>query len=391
MVKGQKKENGAELLPVERLPAEAQKHANDGYILLLPTANFAVVSPHYRISLVTVPIDPRPEKGDVWVTEKYKDEQTQQWLPKTVALTKSALEKIASAMQITWHPLWTAELPRTNANEAGFRAVGVIKRPDGSCLLQSSTYIIDLIEEEKALRENYEERAKRKKIPEDRAREWIESSVAKAMNEKRRRRYMLAETGAKLRVIRSCAGIRPNYDPKELQKGFVVPTVQFTPDMDDPHVRREIALQGMHSEQMLYGLVAGVPTQVGVSGRYATTHSEADADFVDMEPPDEEPPDEPLADADAEEKKRLSAELTELIKAKVFTEEERAEIFTGLDKPGCGIPDIREGLEWAKAEKEAREEVIRREQEEAERHEREQAAYSQTKFPWRKGGRGGAK
>jgi hypothetical protein len=68
-----------------------------------------------------------------------------------------------------------------------------------------------------------------------------------------------AQTGAILRVIRALLGIKGTYKKAELQKPFVVPTVTFAPDYNDPTVRQAMLQQGMNSMGNMFGTSSTPP------------------------------------------------------------------------------------------------------------------------------------
>jgi hypothetical protein len=79
-----------------------------------------------------------------------------------------------------------------------------------------------------------------------------------------------AMTGARLRVIRALAGLKGQYTKTELQKPFAVPSVTFSPDYNNPEVRRMMFMQGMNSASSLFGApaVSSIPAPMDVSEEY---------------------------------------------------------------------------------------------------------------------------
>jgi hypothetical protein len=60
-------------------------------------------------------------------------------------------------------------------------------------------------------------------------------------------------------VIRALLGIKGTYKKEELQKPFVVPTVTFAPDYNDPTVRQAMLQQGMNSMGNMFGTSSTPP------------------------------------------------------------------------------------------------------------------------------------
>jgi hypothetical protein len=88
---------------------------------------------------------------------------------------------------------------------------------------------------------------------------YIERSILVNMTLLRKTASEKAQTGAILRVIRALLGIKGTYKKAELQKPFVVPTVTFAPDYNDPTVRQAMLQQGMNSMGNMFGTSSTPP------------------------------------------------------------------------------------------------------------------------------------
>jgi hypothetical protein len=86
-----------------------------------------------------------------------------------------------------------------------------------------------------------------------------------------------AMTGAILRVIRALVGMKGQYTKAELAKPFAVTRVTFSPDYNDPEVRRAMLEQGMNSMTNMFGSHAMLAAPVSEAD-YA-----ADPDIFDPE------------------------------------------------------------------------------------------------------------
>jgi hypothetical protein len=86
---------------------------------------------------------------------------------------------------------------------------------------------------------------------------FVTDSIASQMIQWRKNKLMRTETGARLRVIRGLLGIRLQYTQAELALPFAVPRIDFTPDMDDPIVRKAMLAKGFRSQDALYGTGRG--------------------------------------------------------------------------------------------------------------------------------------
>lgn len=171
-----------------------------------------------------------------------------------LGLGKSALDRIAHAIGLSWDPQQSHRLDDgRDPHYAHYRAVGRYRASDGQ-------QQIVLGEKEMDLREGspqviaLEERARRKN-----------KSADQQIREMRLHILAHAETKARLRAIRSM-GIRTSYDRRELEKPFACARVVFTGKTADPEMRREFSrmtaasfLGGVHS---LYGEQPGHQRQL---------------------------------------------------------------------------------------------------------------------------------
>jgi hypothetical protein len=99
-------------------------------------------------------------------------------------------------------------------------------------------------------------------LNEDEKPRFIENSVRVNMIQFRKNKLQRAETGAMLRVIRTALGMRGQYTMLELQKPFLVPRIDFAPDLSDPHVRDIMISQGAQSLSSLFGGPAMLTEQI---------------------------------------------------------------------------------------------------------------------------------
>ena len=116
----------------------------------------------------------------------------------------------------------------------------------------------------------------------------------------------MCETGACNRVVRAMLAIKSTYNPGELSRPFVIPRIDFAPDMTDPDVKR-----------MIMDRAAGAAAAMfpGSTKSAEPTHAPGPppGEPVDVEPVqddgaraelsnmlDETPPDETHADTDLE-------------------------------------------------------------------------------------------
>lgn len=202
-------------------------------------------------------------------------------------LAKSALDRIAHAVGISWDPMQSRRLDDgSDPYYAHFRAVGHYKATDGQTQTVIGSKEMDLRDgspQVAGLWERYEDA--KAKFAKGKLKYAAKEPTAQ-IREMRLHILAHAETKARLRAIRAM-GLRTSYTPAELAKPFVTARVVFTGRTADPELRRDFAkmtaasfLGGVHS---LYGeptpavrsLPAGTPPPpVGSVGA-------ADDDFPD--------------------------------------------------------------------------------------------------------------
>ena len=189
---------------------------------LLPTETyFQNVGPMQKVSVETVRISADPEHGDVY---KLRDGQ--------FPLTKRGLEKIAHAAGISFHPEFS-RVEEHRSTYCRYKAVGAMRKADGTLQVVTGTYFIDL------------ELDKKNGMTEARLKERTKFIV------------QLCESGAKNRAIRSLLGLKSHYKPQELKRPFAVPRIDFAPDMSNPQVVKHLLDQATQSTAQVYAPPAG--------------------------------------------------------------------------------------------------------------------------------------
>ncbi len=211
-----------------------------------------------RLRPVFVALNPDPNGGDVYSREG------------KLALTKIGLLKLSEAKGI----IWDAELSR-RTNDAppceacaekgrpcnhntGFKAVGAWLDATGQWQRHSATkywlYDEELAEVERTSRNPEQEFARRLRV-----------------------RHELAETKAKLRVIREI-GVKAAYTAAELQKGFLCLRVE--PDLTPEQVQQ----QALTSSSLLYGTPSAPALPVPEPALSGATELPDDDGPIDVEP-----------------------------------------------------------------------------------------------------------
>lgn len=255
------------------------QYTPEQYNVLVPTQSVQQLGPWHRLSVSEVRINPDPQSGEVFKVGSRRNETTGKnedlFMP-----TKPAVMSLANAAGIVWN--WRDSLPLMNTPTGViYRAVGAIRLPDGSWQPIMATKEIDLTVIEDELRQQFTAKAdspygvgyeasrnfrgswqkikvdgEEKNVyilQEDEKNRFIESSVHANLIQWRKNKLARAETGAMLRVIRTALAMKTAYTKDELQKPFVVPRINFSPDCNDPAVRRALIENGVQGMATLYG------------------------------------------------------------------------------------------------------------------------------------------
>lgn len=259
---------------------EIQKHKENGSNILIPMTK---LEPSEFHAPVIDEVHLSIEQGDAYKRdEKY-------------AISLQGLHRLAVCAGVQWHPYETRRTDNgTDKLYVAFRAVGGVKKADGSMVWHAANYDLDLEIIKEELEDQYWSKAK--KFKKDKSKkeqaEYVEYCVTRDWRSKRRHRHALAESGAKARVLRQLLNVKSLYTKAEIEKPFVVVRYVFQPPTNDPVVRRQLIEQSMASMRSVYGTTA------------LPYYPEKD-DYIDIPPPDEateappedpEPPQEPEAD-----------------------------------------------------------------------------------------------
>jgi hypothetical protein len=250
-----------------------EEYRKQRYNVLVPTTTMQQISPFHKLRVEQVKVDPKPDSGDVFkVGSKYvgKDNAGDSIYEDVLSLSKTALMKISNAAGIVWN--WNeTKAVIANSNYVLYQAVGAFRKPSGEWLPLKASKEIDLAVVEE---ETYEANLKKanellnSKYQKDKDKlgglspeQWAAAQTKSNMIQWRKNKLMRAETGAMLRVIRDLLAIKQQYSPSELQNPFIVPHVDFSPDYNDPEVRKTVMQYGAQATASLFGTSAPAPNQ----------------------------------------------------------------------------------------------------------------------------------
>lgn len=197
--------------------------AEEHYHLVAPATSVGQVPEGCAVALSMVHVDTRDmrEGGEVYSPGGG-----------LLALSRTALNRIANAAGVSWDPLLSGRLDDgSDPHYVHFRAVGTMRTFDG-------TEITLCNEKEMDLRDGSPQ---------------LVGKSDKQVRELRLHILAHAESKAKNRAIRAI-GLKPAYSRKDLNKPFVVAKLMWTGQSDDPALRQRFA--EMTAARMLGGAAA---------------------------------------------------------------------------------------------------------------------------------------
>lgn len=232
--------------------------------ILVPTQHLQQVSPWHTARTSVVQINPDPNALDVFKVGSRYNEAKKEY-EDLFSPAKPALMRIAAAAGIVWN--WRESGPiALQRDYVCYKAVGAMRLPDGSWQPIVATKEIDLaVIEEETYEANLKKALEYASDPKKQAalkgmtpEQWAQAQTKAAMIQWRKNKLMRAETGAMLRVIRAALGMKSQYTKDELQKPFIVPRIDFSPDYNDPQVRQAIIQSGIPAMAQLFGQASPV-------------------------------------------------------------------------------------------------------------------------------------
>jgi hypothetical protein len=236
-----------------------------------------IIPPLHGLAIRQVSLDTRLVSGKPVGGDFYHDKGQYR-------LTKVGLGKLARALGVSWHPLYTRRIDDgAEPRYCHFQACGVFRQLDGTDGMVVASREMDL-------RDGADHGIDIEKNP---------GELGQA------RKFILShcESRAKNRVIREIAGIRGGYSLEEMSKPFVVTALVFTGRTDDPDLRREVvremAKRAVGSSAALFGPTASpmmldapiAPTVSAPPLGSVVDHDEDEAPPSDHEPQSDVPDD----------------------------------------------------------------------------------------------------
>lgn len=229
-----------------QVAAAVEVYRNEGANVLVDSSLLEEVPPDHRLVIRELQFD---ADRDFYPTRATRNPKKSKYAP-----SKRALEQIAAALGLQWRPDLCERLDDGKGNRAAFKAVAIA--PDtatGQPRMYEATYELDL-RDGSALHEEYLEELGEAKRKAKRSRDdqWKVDKKKKAWRMRRRHVVALADTGARLRVIRQVAPVRNDYTYEEIRQPFVTVGVVYTPGIDDPETRRMVAREAARARMAMY-------------------------------------------------------------------------------------------------------------------------------------------
>lgn len=183
----------------------------DRFNLCFPITKPDIIPPLHAVAVREIAIDARVDgSGKPIGADLYRDKGQYR-------LTKVALDKIAAAGGISWHPAYTGRVDdESDPNYCRFRACAVVMGLDGRERMETDHKGIDL-----------RDGAAHGMTPDQ-------------LKEARKHLEQLAESKAKNRCIRRFAFIKGGYTLDEVRRPFVITALVFTGETSDPELKREV-------------------------------------------------------------------------------------------------------------------------------------------------------
>lgn len=226
--------------------------------ILGPSTNLGELSEFHKIIVDSIQLSTNVADGDIY---KHKDKFKDQ--PAQFIVSGQGLQRLAVCAGVFWNPNETKATSQSQKYVA-YRAVGCIRKNDGTPTCFQAEYDIDIDVVEDELREQFVEKKKKwdaqgwfQKLGADGQNDYIEAAIRKELNFKKKHKTKIAASGAKNRVIRALLGVKKTYALAELQHPFVMPRVVLQPDYSDPDVKRMMLAA---SVQAITGVFGHIPT-----------------------------------------------------------------------------------------------------------------------------------
>lgn len=264
-------------------------NVRDGGNYLFPTERTLNLGNGIVARVAIVQISPNERDGDVYYSSAYMGKEE-------VALTKNGLNKLARAAGVLWVTQECKIVEKTR-DTVTYQAVCAVRDQGGNWLKYKGMKEIDLSDGgAEHARIVKQARSNEKLRTEQDRQNYIEREMLRA----REQRLSMCETKAMNRALRALLQIKSKYQKQDLAKPFLVPHIDFRPDMSDPATaNRYIALKAVESAALFGGAVPAALPEFSSGGTHHHGPPTGDEDdtitgeVVDVVDTDEEEDPEP--------------------------------------------------------------------------------------------------
>jgi hypothetical protein len=253
---------------------------------------FAMALAEFRVDISTT----RDDKGrEIYAKDTYKAGLSEN----ERGLSKNVLMKIAAAYGIEWDPRASGRIDdRSNPYYVNWLAVGHVQGMDGKTVTYTDNKEVDLRDGSPQVQALQAQQARYNKNADGQVRE------------QRLHAQSMAETKAKLRLIRSACALKTSYTLAELQKKFVVARLMYTGRTGDKELDRALAVNAADkflggSMRALYGVTE--QQRPGAPMRSLTAPPAVGVIPADFDGDDEEPEPAPARQQPQRERPGLAA------------------------------------------------------------------------------------
>lgn len=234
------KTNGGKSV-MEAIQSQIAGAVKDGANLLLPQQILSDIPAMHNVTIEHVTISSKMEDGDIY---------PKQGDATKFILTKQGIMKLCACAGVEWNWQYCTRTDNgKDRNYISYRAVGAVRKLDGSWMSLQGEYDMDFEVLEDDLRNQYIHKSKTWNKSQTEKDAYVESMTNTELIRLRRYKMGRCETGAMLRALRGLLTLKNSYTKAELDKPFVIARLAFQPDYNDPEIRKQFisaATQAIH-------------------------------------------------------------------------------------------------------------------------------------------------
>jgi len=237
---------------ITRVEKEISEAREKGWNVLIPQQRIEGLAEYHMPVLERVDLntDTTDQSCDIYM-QTYSSDVTKA----RYAVHHRGLIKLSVSVGMVWDGVNSCRTD--NGSDKGyvsFRAIGGLKKPDGSYVMAKAEYDLDFEVTEMELRDLYTKKVKESQGSKYvKTEQWAEECIRRDLLQKRKHKLKLAESGAKDRVIRELLGVKSTYTLAEIKQPFLVLRIVVRPDYSDEQVKRLMLANAMASMNGIYG------------------------------------------------------------------------------------------------------------------------------------------